>query len=68
MKVTIKGQLVTVQDLGSKNGTYIGDHQVDGTEELTPGTMLRVGPFFLTLRELWSQQPPTTEIGEAYRK
>ena len=67
-KVTINGQLVTVQDLGSKNGTYLGDHQVDGVEEIGPNALLRVGPFFFTLRELWTEPSPTTETGDAGRK
>lgn len=67
-KITIHRQLVTVQDLNSKNGTFIGDHEVGGVQELVPGALLRVGPFFFTLRELWSEPAPTTETGEASRK
>ena len=38
------GETVTVEDLGSRNGTYVNDHPVAGVVTLKPGDRLRIGP------------------------
>jgi pSer/pThr/pTyr-binding forkhead associated (FHA) protein len=40
---------VEVEDLGSTNGTYVGDRQATGTAVLEPGDQLRVGSTVLRL-------------------
>jgi hypothetical protein len=40
---------VAVQDLGSTNGTFVGEDRVDGTAVLDPGEQLRVGSTVLRL-------------------
>ncbi len=41
----VDGDLVTIRDFGSKNGTYVDGERVAGERELTPGCSLRVGPL-----------------------
>jgi DNA-binding winged helix-turn-helix (wHTH) protein len=42
-KITVDGDTATVEDLGSKNGTFIGDTRVDGPTPLGHGDQLRLG-------------------------
>jgi DNA-binding NtrC family response regulator len=39
-----------VQDLGSKNGTWVNGRKVDGSTPVVPGAIIEVGNTFLTLR------------------
>ena len=47
-KLTVAGnggaERVTVEDLGSRNGTFVNDRAVSGVTALKPGDRLRVGP------------------------
>ena len=49
----------TIEDLGSKNGTFVGDQRVDGSRSLGDGDIIGVGSVKLTLRVL--QTPSSTE-------
>ena len=40
----------TVEDLGSKNGTFVGDQRVGGPRSLSDGDIIGVGSVKLTLR------------------
>ena len=42
-RITIDGDTAMVEDLGSKNGTFIGDTQVYGPTPLNHGDQLRLG-------------------------
>lgn len=39
-----------LEDLGSKNGTHLGERRVDGTASLEDGARIRVGTVLLTFR------------------
>lgn len=45
------GADVVVRDLGSKNGTWLGDALLDGSARWQPGTELRFGETVLELRD-----------------
>lgn len=57
---------VRVEDLGSRNGTFVDGHPVGGSVEATVGQVIRVGGSLLVVargqllrrRKLASQQPP----------
>jgi DNA-binding winged helix-turn-helix (wHTH) protein len=49
-RLRISGQEVTIEDLGSKNGTYVRDERITSSVRLADGDRLRVGSFLLTLR------------------
>lgn len=48
---------VTVEDLGSTNGTYINDHMVKGRAALHDGDVLAIGPF--RIRYLQASEEPS---------
>lgn len=57
--ITISAGRATIEDLGSKNGTFVGDQRVEGSRSLGDGDIIGVGSVKLTLRVL--QTPSSTE-------
>ena len=51
------GAVVRLEDLGSKNGTFVGDAPVQGVVRVTDGSEIHVGRASLTLR-IWSRGAP----------
>lgn len=49
--ISAEGESVSVEDLGSSNGTWIGDRQVEGSATISLGERVRVGGTTLELRE-----------------
>jgi len=49
-RIVVSGDEARVEDLGSKNGTFVGGKPVTGTCLLTDGDEIRVGPMALTFR------------------
>jgi DNA-binding winged helix-turn-helix (wHTH) protein len=56
----------TIQDLGSKNGTFVGDQRVDRSRPLADGEIIRIGSVELALKLI--QAPMTTETEPHGRK
>jgi hypothetical protein len=46
-RIVVRGARATLEDLGSKNGTFIGGERLSGPRELKPGDTIRIGPFTL---------------------
>ena len=57
--ITISADRATIEDLGSKNGTFVGDQRVDGSRSLGDGDIIGVGSVKLTVKVL--QTPSSTE-------
>lgn len=51
-RVVVSGDVVEVEDLGSKNGTFVADTPVSARRSLHDGEMLQVGPVEMQFR-LW---------------
>ena len=49
-RLRISGAAVALEDLGSKNGTFVGDRRVDGVVTLSDGDGLRFGSVAVTIR------------------
>src|SRR6476619_5018734 len=49
--LSFDGSTVTVQDLGSTNGTFVNDERLSGPRQLAPGDRLRVGTTVFELRQ-----------------
>jgi DNA-binding winged helix-turn-helix (wHTH) protein len=49
-RLVIEGADATVEDLGSKNGTFVGEEPVASPRRLTDGDQIRLGPVVITFR------------------
>ena len=59
--LTISAGSATIEDLGSKNGTFVGDQRVDGSRSLCDGDTITVGSVKLTLSVLHAPRSTETE-------
>ena len=46
-EVTLSGNEVKVTDVGSLNGTYLNQRQIDSSQQLVSGDVLQIGKFKL---------------------
>jgi DNA-binding winged helix-turn-helix (wHTH) protein len=59
-RIVVAGTSVTIEDLGSKNGTFVRNRRVDARRELGDGDMIRFGSTAVKVR-VWSEaEPPET--------
>jgi len=49
-RLVVAGQDATVQDLGSKNGTFVGEEPATSPRRLVDGDQIRLGPVVITFR------------------
>jgi hypothetical protein len=49
-RLLLEGQQATLEDLGSKNGTYVGEERVTSPRPLVDGDQIRLGPVVITFR------------------
>jgi DNA-binding winged helix-turn-helix (wHTH) protein len=56
-RITVNGKKVSVEDLGSKNGTFVNGHRVVKPTELKVGDQIQIGGEILTL---WSPTGDTS--------
>jgi DNA-binding winged helix-turn-helix (wHTH) protein len=67
------GDVVRLEDLGSKNGTFLDDSRIRGVVQVTDGSVIQVGRVELVVR-IWSRGAPkeTERIarggGDSHRK
>ena len=59
--IKISADRATIEDLGSKNGTFVGDRQVAGVTSLGDGDVIGVGSEKLTLRVFQAPHSTVTE-------
>ena len=48
-RIIVTGARATIEDLGSKNGTYVGGHRIDGATPLHDGDEIRVSRELLVV-------------------
>ena len=58
-RITLDAAGGVVEDLGSKNGTYVNDRRVEGATPVADGDQIRIGSLLFTFR--LSQSSTTTE-------
>ena len=58
-RITLDAAGGVVEDLGSKNGTYVNDRRVEGSTPVADGDQIRIGSLLFTFR--LSQSSTTTE-------
>jgi DNA-binding winged helix-turn-helix (wHTH) protein len=49
-RLVLEGHQAMLEDLGSKNGTYVGDQRVTTARRLEDGDQIRLGPVVITFR------------------
>ena len=49
-RITVSGEEATLEDLGSKNGTFLRGKEVNGPQPVRDGDEIRIGTVTLTLR------------------
>lgn len=59
-RLVISGGEARVEDLGSKNGTYVGGKAIGGACLLKDGDEIRIGPVALTFRIVTPTRPTET--------
>ena len=64
--IKIAAARATIEDLGSKNGTFVGDQRVEGSRSIGDRDVITVGSVKLTVRAL--QRPTSTETEPANRR
>ncbi len=52
-RILVAGDMVQIEDLGSKNGTFVGDDAVSDPRRLLDGDAVQIGPVHLSFRT-WS--------------
>jgi DNA-binding winged helix-turn-helix (wHTH) protein len=57
-RITVDELHAAIEDLGSKNGTYVNDRRVDGETPVTDGDQVRLGSLLFTFRR---PRPGSTE-------
>jgi DNA-binding winged helix-turn-helix (wHTH) protein len=61
-RITINGRIATLEDLGSKNGTYLRGQAVTSPMPLADGDQIRIGAFELTFRTLAAPGSTETQL------
>jgi DNA-binding winged helix-turn-helix (wHTH) protein len=60
-RIVVEGQDARLEDLGSRNGTRLGDRQIDSTSALQDGDVIRIGSARIVYRN--SSAGVTTQVG-----
>ena len=60
-RITISAGRLTIEDLGSKNGTFVGDQRLEGPRSVGDGDIIGVGSVKLTLRIFQTPSSTRTE-------
>jgi DNA-binding winged helix-turn-helix (wHTH) protein len=63
-RLEVRGADVSLEDLGSKNGTFVGDRRIDAPVLLRDGDQVRLGSFRLTFRR---ETPEPTKTATSSR-
>jgi DNA-binding winged helix-turn-helix (wHTH) protein len=61
-RITVRAGIATLEDLGSKNGTFVGDKRVTGPTVLTDGDAVRLGLVKLVFRSAPGTQATTNTV------
>jgi DNA-binding winged helix-turn-helix (wHTH) protein len=64
-RLVVNGANATIEDLGSKNGTFVGDLRISAPTALQPGDEVHIGPFTLVFRTARGSSTTATETQSA---
>jgi hypothetical protein len=60
-RIVVAGRTATIEDLGSKNGTFVNNEAVVSPRALADGDQIRIGSFLLTFRQTLSRTSTLTQ-------
>jgi len=63
-RIRVSSGRAAIEDLGSKNGTFVGDERVDGSRFLGDGDIIGVGSVTLTIRVIQAPTSTETQVDE----
>jgi DNA-binding winged helix-turn-helix (wHTH) protein len=61
-QLVIDGAKAVIEDLGSKNGTFLRNQRITSPVPLAHGDEIRIGPFVITFRSSASSSTTETEV------
>jgi DNA-binding winged helix-turn-helix (wHTH) protein len=61
-RITVAGRDVSIEDLGSKNGTWVAGERIAGTVPLTDGTSVRLGSETVRVEIVADDRPTKTAV------
>jgi DNA-binding winged helix-turn-helix (wHTH) protein len=67
-RIVIEANAAVVEDLGSKNGTYVNDRQVSGPTPVVDGDQVRLGSMLFTFRLPQPSQSTETQTSPSGRR
>ena len=62
-RIVVAGGAATLEDLGSKNGTFLRGERLEGLAALADGDEIRLGSALLTLRIVLAADSTKTDVG-----
>jgi hypothetical protein len=62
-RIVVRGGSATLEDLGSKNGTWVGDRRVEGAMSLSDGDTIRVGDASFVFRVISTDVTDSDPLG-----
>jgi DNA-binding winged helix-turn-helix (wHTH) protein len=62
-RIVVAHGRAVLEDLGSKNGTYVGDRRIEGPTELRHGDRIEIGPIRLVFRTAEAEGTTATDLG-----
>ena len=63
-RVSVREDHVAIEDLGTKNGTYVRGERLSAASTLEPGDEVAIGPFRMTFRGSAASSATETEAAE----
>jgi DNA-binding winged helix-turn-helix (wHTH) protein len=51
-RIVVSGEAATLEDLGSKNGTFVAERRLEGPRQLADGDAVRIGTVTMTFRRV----------------
>jgi len=63
-RITLSGEIATLEDLGSKNGTFVGEKKLGGPTVLADGDTIRLGLVTLVFRAANNEASTKTAVQE----
>jgi DNA-binding winged helix-turn-helix (wHTH) protein len=61
-RLSVDGREITIEDLGSKNGTWVAGERIRGTAALTDGSSVRLGSETVRFEIVIDERPTRTAI------